>query len=196
LEAVDTFYGLNDNPVNEKSWLYSYTSFVAAHNLTSIFASQRHTWIAAYQNTPPAVGHTLWQSTDGKTGANITNWPGCGRCDTSLYNGNLAQLAALGWHHATVDPPPVTFPAPTRLVTGKAHVSLAVSWAPVTLAGKPPASYTIVAVGLDGKEYARDTTTTTQYILQNLNSGWTYKVRVWANGGPSAPPHAEITIKL
>jgi hypothetical protein len=66
----------------------------------------------------------------------------------------------------------------------------------VTLAGKPPASYTVVAIGLDGKEYARDTTTTPQYLLQNLNNGWTYKVRVWANGGPSAPEHAEITIKL
>jgi hypothetical protein len=102
--TVDTFYGLNDNPLYERSWLYSYTSFVASHNLGSIFASNRHTWVAAYQNSPPAIGHTLWQSTDGQTGANITNWPGCGRCDTSQHNGTLATLSADAWP-ATATPP-------------------------------------------------------------------------------------------
>lgn len=108
--SVDTFYGLNDNPVNEKSWLYTYTSFATAHNLTSIFASNRHTWIAAYQTTTPVIGHTLWQSTDGKSGANITNWPGCGKTDTSIHNGTLATLAADAWP-AKHTPPP-TPPSP------------------------------------------------------------------------------------
>jgi len=100
--TVDTFYGLNDNPLNERSWLYSYTSFVTSHNLAVIFASNRHTWIAAYQNSPPAIGHTLWQSTDGQNGSNITNWPGCGRCDTSQHNGNLDTLSADAWPQRTL----------------------------------------------------------------------------------------------
>jgi hypothetical protein len=109
LNMVDGHYGLNSKPLNERSWLYSYGSFVTSHNLGAIFASQRHTWIAAYQATPPPIGHTLWQSTDGKTGANITNWPGCGRCDTSQHNGNLASLSLDAWP-ATVQPnPPGTF---------------------------------------------------------------------------------------
>lgn len=94
---VDDFYGLSARPLNERSWLYSYTSFVASHNLGSIFASQRHTWVAAYQSTEPALGHTLWQSTDGSQGSNITSWPGCGRCDTSVHNGTLATLSADAW---------------------------------------------------------------------------------------------------
>ena len=110
-DKVDAFYGLKDKPLNERSWLYSYTSFVTTHNLTSIFASQRHTWIAAYQNSPPVIGHTLWQSTDGKSGANITNWPGCGKCDTSQHNGTLATLAADAWPAKATPPKPPTPPA-------------------------------------------------------------------------------------
>jgi len=103
------------------------------------------------------------------------------------------------WAHFTTTPPPPppgTFPAPANLTASKPKVAVALSWSPVTLNGKPPASYTVVAVGLDGKEYARASTPTTQYVMDNLNNGWTYKIRVWANGGPSAPPHAEITVKL
>lgn len=103
---VDNFYGLSAKPLNERSWLYSYTSFVAAHNLGSIFASQRHTWVAAYQASAPALGHTLWQSTDGKSGSNITNWPGCGRCDTSVHDGSLATLSADAWQIGDPPPPP------------------------------------------------------------------------------------------
>jgi hypothetical protein len=106
LNMVDGHYGLNARPLNERSWLYSYGSFVATHNLGGIFASNRHTWIAAYQSTPPPIGHTLWQSTDGKTGANITNWPGCGRCDTSFHNGTLATLSADAWPSSVKPPPP------------------------------------------------------------------------------------------
>lgn len=104
-DFVDQFYGLDKLPLNKRSWLYSYTSFVTGHNLGAIFASARHTWIAAYQNQQPAIGHTLWQSTDGKLGSNITSWPGCGRIDTSVHNGTLATLAADAWT-AVKDPPP------------------------------------------------------------------------------------------
>jgi hypothetical protein len=108
-DKVDTFYGLKNKPLNERSWLYSYTSFVASHNLGGIFASNRHTWVAAYQASPPALGHTLWQSTDGTSGSNITSWPGCGRCDTSIHNGTLATLAADAWGGAVEPPVPPPF---------------------------------------------------------------------------------------
>lgn len=105
LTHVDQFYGLDKKPLNERSWLYSYTTYVTVHGLGAIFASTRHTWIAAYQNSPPVIGHTLWQSTDGQNGSNITNWPGCGRCDTSIHNGTLATLSVDAWP-GVVDTPP------------------------------------------------------------------------------------------
>jgi hypothetical protein len=113
LDMVDAHYGLNSQPLNKRSWLYSYTSFVTSHSLSAIFASTRHTWIAAYQTITPSIGHTLWQSTDGKSGSNITNWPGCGRCDTSVHAGTLGTLAADAWGAADTPPvkPPVTPPA-------------------------------------------------------------------------------------
>lgn len=109
LKFVDDFYGLSALPLNKRSWLYSYTSFVAAHNLDGIFASQRHTWVAAYQSNPPALGHTLWQSTDGSKGSNITSWPGCGRIDTSQHDGTLATLAADAWQITDTPPPDQKF---------------------------------------------------------------------------------------
>lgn len=107
--TVDTFYGLTAQPLNMRSWLYSYTSFVQTHNLAAVFASNRRTWIAAYQASPPLIGHTLWQSTDGTTGANITAWPGAGRCDTSIFQGDLTTLASMGWQGTVTPPDPPPF---------------------------------------------------------------------------------------
>jgi GH25 family lysozyme M1 (1,4-beta-N-acetylmuramidase) len=77
-------------------WIYSGESFALAHGLAPLFSgTTHHTWIAAYGSTEPALGHTLWQSTDGSIGSNITSWPGAGRCDTSVFHGTLAELAAL-----------------------------------------------------------------------------------------------------
>lgn len=102
LNYVDNFYGLDAMPLNMRSWLYSYPNFIQTTNLGGIFASPRRTWIAAYQSNEPTIGHTLWQCSDGVHGSNITNWPGAGRCDTSIYNGSLAQLSALGWGDTVV----------------------------------------------------------------------------------------------
>jgi len=93
--VVDKAYGLSSLPLNKRSWLYSGEAFAQEHGLADEFASPRHTWVAAYRDTEPTIGHTLWQCTDGKAGAHRTNWPGCGFCDTSLHHGTLAQLAAL-----------------------------------------------------------------------------------------------------
>ena len=96
---VDHYYGLDKLPLNMRSWLYSYTSFINSCNLGGIFRSDRRTWVAAYQNSelglPP---HTLWQSTDGQFGSNVVNWPGCGRCDSSISHHSLSELASMGWN--------------------------------------------------------------------------------------------------
>lgn len=78
-----------------QAWVYSGDDYAREHGLGPLFASPRHTWVAAYGPAEPALGHTLWQCTDGKAGIHITDWPGAGRCDTNLYHGTLAQLAAL-----------------------------------------------------------------------------------------------------
>ena len=92
---IDAEYGLTRLPLPERSWLYSGENFAETHGLAPIFASARHTWVAAYRSTEPTLGHTLWQCTNGTAGAHVTNWPGAGKCDTNLYHGTLAQLAAL-----------------------------------------------------------------------------------------------------
>jgi GH25 family lysozyme M1 (1,4-beta-N-acetylmuramidase) len=104
---------LVDGTLGGMSWLYSGLDFAQEHGLAPVFAGKRHTWVAAYGDTEPSLGHTLWQSTDGKTGSNITDWPGAGRCDTNVYHGTLAQLAALAGparQEAAVSTPPVPRP--------------------------------------------------------------------------------------
>jgi hypothetical protein len=104
LTHVDAFYGLDTQPLNVRSWLYSGQNFAVATGLTPIFNSARRTWVAAYQSSELGLlPHTLWQSTDGIKGANITTWAGCGRVDTSIYHGALPDLAALGWSAPPVD---------------------------------------------------------------------------------------------
>ena len=108
---VDGFYGLDRLPLPSRSWLYAGASFAADHGLGPVFASQRHTWVAAYSATEPKLGHTLWQCTDGTAGSHITRWAGCGRIDTSLYHGTVAQLAAMGWPHPGSHPARPAIPA-------------------------------------------------------------------------------------
>jgi Glycosyl hydrolases family 25 len=99
---IDDAYNLVSLPLSQRSWLYSGQSFAVDAGLAPIFHSARRTWIAAYQASEAGLlPHTLWQSTNGQTGANRTNWSGCGFCDTSLYHGTLASLSDLGWHPPT-----------------------------------------------------------------------------------------------
>jgi hypothetical protein len=82
--------------LHKRPWLYSGLNYAETHGLAPIFnGPEVHTWVAAYGSTEPTLGHTLWQSTNGTTGAHITDWPGAGKCDTSLYHGTLAELSAL-----------------------------------------------------------------------------------------------------
>jgi len=87
---------LVESRTGKTPWLYSGLDYAETHGLAPVFnGPQIHTWVAAYGQTEPSLGHTLLQCTDGKVGAHITDWPGAGRCDTSVYHGTLAQLAAL-----------------------------------------------------------------------------------------------------
>ena len=70
---------------------------------------------------------------------------------------------------------------------------MAFKWDAVVVDGKPVASYTVEAWGLDGKRYAQAAPATNAVTL-SLVEGWTYEIRVWANGGPVAPPHAKLKI--
>lgn len=95
LGVVDEAFGLSPLPLNKRSWLYSGENFAQEHGLGPLFASPRHTWVAAYRGTEPTIGHSLWQSTNGLAGSHVTSWPGAGHCDTNLYHGTLTQLADL-----------------------------------------------------------------------------------------------------
>ncbi len=94
LDMADAEFGLTSRPMAERSWLYADEAFAQEHGLTPVFDGPRHAWIAAYGNTEPSLPHILWQCTNGAAGIHVTDWPGAGRCDTNLYHGNLAQLAA------------------------------------------------------------------------------------------------------
>lgn len=111
LSHVDAYYGLDKQPLNVRSWLYSGQSFAVNAGLSPIFNSARRTWIAAYkQNESGLLPHTLWQSTNGTVGANQVSWAGCGKVDTSLYHGDLAGLATTGWKQQATTPPVPTPP--------------------------------------------------------------------------------------
>ena len=133
-----------DAALDGRSWLYSGLSYAQDHGLTPVFASSRHTWVAAYGPSEPSLPHTLWQCTDGKTGVHVTDWPGAGRCDTSLYHGTLTQLAALTQEDrkgtAVTTPAQPEPPAPPgQWLDGEAW-----TWRDVAVTG----------IGLDGKLHA------------------------------------------
>jgi GH25 family lysozyme M1 (1,4-beta-N-acetylmuramidase) len=95
LGVADEAFGLTPLPLPKRSWVYSGEAFAQEHGLGPLFASPRHTWVAAYRGTEPTLGHTLWQSTNGLVGSHVTSWPGAGHCDTNLFRGTLAQLSDL-----------------------------------------------------------------------------------------------------
>jgi hypothetical protein len=96
-----------EDKLGKRPWVYSGAFFAVEAGLAPLFnGNDYHTWVAAYGSVEPALGHTLWQCTDGKIGSHITVWPGAGACDTNLYHGTVADLRAL------VDPGPKPVPKP------------------------------------------------------------------------------------
>lgn len=79
------------------SWLYSGLNFAETHGLSPIFANnQVHTWVAAYGNTEPSLGHSLWQHTNGQIGVcSHEPWSGSGFVDCSSRTGGLSDLKSL-----------------------------------------------------------------------------------------------------
>ncbi len=134
----------------------------------------------AYGGMTPAV----WQYTSSAT------FNGHAPVDMNAYKGSIAQFRAL----VTNTPPPVpdTFPAPKNLHVG--GVAITLNWDPVTLAGKPAAGYTVRVIQLNGKTEANLVTPVNSALVSGLTRGWTYNILVWANGGPSAPPHATLQV--
>lgn len=111
--TVDSVLGIAGRPIQERSWVYSYPDFIQRHGLAPVFASYRRSWVASYGANPPSIGHSLWQCYGGGIGgSHAVNWSGAGVCDTSLFNGTLAQLAALIKATGQIPKPPVT-PPPT-----------------------------------------------------------------------------------
>jgi peptidoglycan hydrolase-like protein with peptidoglycan-binding domain len=98
------------------------------------------------------------------------------------------------WAALNKNPGPPPYPAPAGLAVGS--VSLTVHWDAVTVNGKAVASYTVEAVGLNGEVFARETPTTDSVVLSNLVSGWTYNIKVSANGGPGTPLQASIKVTV
>jgi GH25 family lysozyme M1 (1,4-beta-N-acetylmuramidase) len=163
-------------------WTYSGLFFAASSGIAPV------DWVAAYQSAEPSVPHKLWQFTD------KLSVPGIGSVDCSVFNGTIDQLAAYGYQPGVTEG---QFPIPAHLAAGAGVASLPVSWQPVKMAdGTVPTGYTVEAWGLDNHVYAHMVVTGTSALLTGLHAGWTYKIRVWANGGKVSPQHAEITVQL
>jgi hypothetical protein len=90
-------------------------------------------------------------------------------------------------------PDPTEFAAPANLKQTAESVTVDIAWDAV--AGDP-ASYTVLAIQLDGVIAARLVTATNSATINGLTRGWSYRVYVWANGGTIAPPHAVIGITV
>jgi hypothetical protein len=138
---------------------------------------------AAYGGMTPAV----WQYSASAT------FNGHNPVDMNAFKGTIDQFKAMATD-AAPPPPPDTFPAPPNLHVGGVAVTL--NWDPAELSGKPPASYTVHVVQLNGVIAANLTAPTNSALVNGLTHGWTYNVLVWANGGPSAPPHSQITVTV
>jgi hypothetical protein len=89
-------------------------------------------------------------------------------------------------------PGPQPYPAPSAVAID--NTVKGVAWEPVTVDGRLILDYTVQVVELNGTIAQTHTTTQPNIVLTGLINGWQYKVLVWANGGPVAPPHAELDI--
>lgn len=116
-----------ENNLGKKGWPYSGAFFAVDHGLAGFFwGLTYHTWVAAYSAFEPALGHTLWQCTDGVAGVGIhqVNWPGAGSCDTSLYHGTAADLGKLTHHPAPAPVQPHKAGTVVKLHITAGHMSL------------------------------------------------------------------------
>jgi peptidoglycan hydrolase-like protein with peptidoglycan-binding domain len=117
--VLDLEVGSGDQYARRQAWLAEMADFPAAKwTYTGLaFESEHHLgtveWVAAYRALEPAGNHLLWQYTSAGT------WPGIqGRCDLSLYHGDIHDLIAA----TALAPKPSGLP-PTLKPGGPAHPS-------------------------------------------------------------------------
>lgn len=117
-----------------------------------------------------------------------------GEFDGSGFGGGFASGGSTkGWK----------FPVPGRLhaydVTDK---GFRLGWDAVHgPSGQKPSGYTVETWQLNGKlvdKFLAHATNTSEYGAggHGLHPGWSYRTFVWANGGPEAPPHAQLITPL
>lgn len=97
------------------------------------------------------------------------------------------------------DPPALnSFPAPAGFAVAGKRISVGVKWDAVTVkvAGKLPDSYTVECWQMNDVRVGHQVVTGTSARFDNLVPGWTYRFRVWANGGPVAPAGSEFKITV
>lgn len=96
------------------------------------------------------------------------------------------------------------YPAPTGLKVAKlTNTTAKVNWQYISSITPKPTSYTIAAYQQNGKLAQQITVNapdtaggTAQATLTGLHPGWSYNVKVWANGGKTAPPGATEKLTL
>jgi hypothetical protein len=131
----------------------------------------------------------------GEPAADGTQWTDNGpdSCDVSELAGYFFPWT-LGESAPTPPAPPAPEPLPapaglnSQVIVLSAQVN--VSWDEV----KGATSYTVHFVQENGVVAQTMMVNGTSVGVTGLTPGWTYIVQVWANGGPVAPPHAEITV--
>lgn len=177
----DSMLSLYGKSIAPYLWTYTGESFGRAHSTLPV------EWIAAYQSAEPSSPHRLWQFTDSYS------VPGVGKCDASVFHGSIDELAALAYQPSKPAPAPAnwSYPAPAGLGIGQGTATVPVSWRPVSHDGKAAPSYTLQILDSAGKVFQSHPGVKGTALTVTVPRG-TYTARVWAETGPSAPPHADF----
>lgn len=183
----DTWTRVLQDAYGDTPWIYSGENFAASTGLAPV------DWVAAYGVVEPSPRHQLWQFTDAMTVPGIA-----GTVDCSVYHGTIDDLAAQAWQG------PVTrwaYPAPGGLhVAKQTRSGYTLAWDPVTHDGAAPASWSVYTYQngrlVDHQNSVPGTSASEYGPHGNGMPAGTYVTRVWANGGPAAPPGSDITVTL
>jgi len=92
--------------------------------------------------------------------------------------------------------PPGALPAPAWVAADPKRVPI--MWPAINPGSIPFTGYSVQAVQLNGVVAQEFTVPADQpwAVVNSLVPGWTYRIRVWANGGPVAPAAAEMTYTM
>lgn len=151
-------------------------------------------WSAHYTYS----AHICAPSVCGEPAADGTQWSdrGPGNCDVSALASYFFPWT-LGQTKPPVPvplPPPGPKPYPAPNAIAQDHTVFNGVFEPVVVDGKLLLDYTVQCVQLNGTVHSTQRVTQPEFTLTGLSKGWAYKVLVWANNGPVAPPHAELDI--